>query len=422
MRSTRRSTRRRRRSIVEADACDSLRCRRRVRRSYPYWFYLPALVVFGVIFIVPTVLAFCFSLTRWTLFDAEFIGLDNFGLFLREPALTSGLRNTIIYAVVTSGLKVVDRAAAGDPAHLAACGSRNLLRSIIFFPVLVSTVAVGITFAVLMHPSRGLINMALEAVGIDGPSWLTDPIIALLSVALVDVWKGVGIALVIFIAGILSIPEEYIDAVRLEGGAWARFRHVIVPLSRNATFTVILLSFIGGLRTFDLIWTMTRGGPGFTTDVIDVHDLQAVPGRLLRPRDGRQRDPVHRRDADRVPDDAVLRAARDRAVKRRTLRGMVDRRRRAASIAGVVFVVPFVVHVLTAAKDRAEAARLEFSLPTDWRLLENIAEVFDTRNGLLVTAFRNSMLLTVGSVTLIVSCRRWSAFVLQRRRDRVGSS
>ncbi len=119
-----------------------------------------------------------------------------------------------------------------------------------------------------MHPSHGLINESLSVLGIDGPSWLTDPSIALLSVAFVDVWKGVGIALVIFIAGILSIPEEYNDAVRLEGGTWAKFRHVTVPLSRNATFAVILLSFISGLRTFDLIWTMTRGGPGFTTDVI----------------------------------------------------------------------------------------------------------------------------------------------------------
>ena len=66
----------------------------------------------------------------------------------------------------------------------------------------------------------------------------------------------------------MSIPEEYLDAARLEGGAWVKFRHVIIPLTRNATFTVILLSFIGGLRSFDLIWTMTRGGPGFSTDVI----------------------------------------------------------------------------------------------------------------------------------------------------------
>ena len=135
--------------------------------------------------------------------------------------------------------------------------------------MLVSTVAVGITFAVLMHPSKGLINQALAAVGIDGPSWLTDPALALLSVAVVDVWKGVGIATRhLHRRASCRSPRSTYDAVRLEGGAWTQFRHVIMPLSRNATFTVILLSFIGGLRTFDLIWTMTRGGPGFTTDVI----------------------------------------------------------------------------------------------------------------------------------------------------------
>jgi raffinose/stachyose/melibiose transport system permease protein len=235
--------------------------------AYPYWFYLPAAIVFGVIFVLPTLLSFYYSLTRWTLFDTTFIGLDNFAQFLREPSLTNGLRNTFVYAFVTSGLKVVLGLLLAV-LLTSSLRSRNVLRAVIFFPVLVSTVAVGITFAVLMHPSRGLINTSLETIGIDGPAWLTDPDVALLSVALVDVWKGVGIALVIFIAGILSIPEEYNDAAKLEGGAWVRFRHIIVPLSRNATFTVILLSFISGLRTFDLIWTMTRGGPGFTTDVL----------------------------------------------------------------------------------------------------------------------------------------------------------
>ena len=235
--------------------------------AYPYWFYLPAAIVFGVIFVLPTLLSFYYSLTRWTLFETEFIGLDNFVQFTREPSLTNGLRNTFVYAFVTSGLKVVLGLLLAV-LLTSSLRTRNALRAVVFFPVLVSTVAVGITFAVLMHPSRGLINTALESVGVDGPAWLTDPDIALLSVALVDVWKGVGIALVIFIAGILSIPEEYNDAVKLEGGAWVRFRHIIVPLSRNATFTVILLSFIGGLRTFDLIWTMTRGGPGFSTDVL----------------------------------------------------------------------------------------------------------------------------------------------------------
>ncbi len=81
-------------------------CAPAVRRSYPYGFYLPAAVIFGVIFVVPTLLSFWFSLTRWTLFDSTFIGLDNFQEFLRDPQLTSGLRNTLVYAAVTSGLKV----------------------------------------------------------------------------------------------------------------------------------------------------------------------------------------------------------------------------------------------------------------------------------------------------------------------------
>src|SRR5574339_1305427 len=238
-----------------------------VLRTYPHWFYIPAGLVFFVCFLVPTALAFYFSLTRWTLFDATFIGLKNYETFLGDPRLMAGLRNTIIYAVLTSGLKVI----ISLPLAMLLTSSirlKGLLRGMIFFPVLVSTVAVGITCAPLMQPSIGLINTALGAIGLPTPDWLGNPRLALLSVALVDVWKGIGRSMVIFIAGILSIPVEYFEAARLEGGTWVAFRHVILPLSRNATFTVILLSFIGGLRTFDLIWTMTHGGPGFASDVL----------------------------------------------------------------------------------------------------------------------------------------------------------
>jgi raffinose/stachyose/melibiose transport system permease protein len=238
-----------------------------VMRNYPYWFFLPGGIIYLIFFLVPTALAFYFSLTRWTLFEAVFIGIQNYRDFLGDPQLISGLRNTIIYAVMTSGLKVVIGLLL---ATLLTSGLRlqGLLRGIIFFPVLVSTVAVGITFSTLMQPSTGLINTALGMFGIQGPDWLGNPRLALFSVALVDVWKGVGLATVIFIAGIVSIPIEYFEAARLEGGEWVKFRHIIIPLARNATFTVILLSFIGGLRSFDLIWTMTKGGPGFASDVL----------------------------------------------------------------------------------------------------------------------------------------------------------
>jgi raffinose/stachyose/melibiose transport system permease protein len=146
---------------------------------------------------------------------------------------------------------------------------RDLLRSLVFFPVLVSTVGVGLTFAVLMDPVDGLFNTALEAVGLPGVGWLTNPSYALLSVALVDVWKGVGLATVIYIAGIVSIPREYFEAARVDGaGPVHNFRYIILPLARPATVTVVILSLIGGLRSFDLIWTMTGGGPGFTSDVV----------------------------------------------------------------------------------------------------------------------------------------------------------
>jgi raffinose/stachyose/melibiose transport system permease protein len=240
---------------------------RAVLRTYPYWFYLPAALVFGIFFLVPTALAFYFSMTRWTLFDATFIGFDNYITFISDPMLMSGLRNTIIYAVLTSGLKVVT---ALPLAVLLTSKIRlkGLFRGMIFFPVLVSTIAVGITFSTLMQPSLGLINITLGFFGLPQPDWLGNPSLALYSVALGDVWKGVGIATVIFMAGIVSIPQEYFEAASLEGSAWVKFRHVFIPLARNSTFTVILLSFIGGLRSFDLIWAMTRGGPGFASDVL----------------------------------------------------------------------------------------------------------------------------------------------------------
>jgi raffinose/stachyose/melibiose transport system permease protein len=235
---------------------------------YPTWFLLPAAVIFGVMFLAPMFSSLYFSLTRWTLFESEFIGLDNFVQFFREPFLIKGLANTLVYAVITSALKVVLGIALGVVLTSPIWG-RDFLRSVVFFPVLVSTVGVGITFTVFMHPENGIINQVLAVWGIEGPAWLTDPRFALLSVALVDVWKGVGLATLIYIAGIVSIPGEYYEAARIEGATWVQqFFLVTLPLSRPATVTIVILSFIGGLRSFDLIWAMTKGGPGFTTDVI----------------------------------------------------------------------------------------------------------------------------------------------------------
>ena len=241
---------------------------RSASRAYPSWFLAPAGLVFVVFFVVPSIAAVFFSLTRWTLAEWDFIGLDNYRQFFHEPFLFNGIVHTLIYAAVTSSLKVVLGLMLAV-LLTARLPGRDVLRAIVFFPTLVSTIGVGITFSALMHPTHGLINTSLSFFGLEGPLWLTDPRFALLSVAMVDVWKGVGLATVIYIAGLVSIPRDYYEAATLDGaGAWLRFRNITLPLLFPATTTVITLSFIGGLRSFDLIWSMTRGGPGFTTDVI----------------------------------------------------------------------------------------------------------------------------------------------------------
>ena len=238
------------------------------RAAYPYWFIVPAAIVYAVLYLLPTVASFWFSLTRWNLTDTQFIGLDNYRQFFSEPFLLQGLGNTIIYALVTCAIK----SALGLILAVYLTSNvfaQGLLRNVIFFPVLVSTIGVGLTFSALMHPTKGMFNVVLGALGIAGPGWLVNPGLALFSVAFVDVWKGVGLATLIYIAGLATINQDYYEAASIEGASRRQmFWKITVPLVRPATVTVITLSLIGGLRSFDLIWSMTRGGPGFSSDVL----------------------------------------------------------------------------------------------------------------------------------------------------------
>ena len=241
----------------------------KARKSpYPYWFILPAGSIFLIFFLVPTVSSFYFSLTYWDPFEARFAGWDNYIQFFSEPYLLRGTVNTLIFAFLTSALKT---ALGLLLAVLLTSGilGQSLLRSLIFFPVLVSTVGVGILFKEMMHPTEGVMNLTLDAIGLPKVGFLTNPSIALFSVAAVDVWRGVGLATLIYIAGLATIGQEYYEAARIDGATrWQQFWRVTVPLVRPATTTVIILSLIGGLRLFDLIWAMTGGGPGFSSDVL----------------------------------------------------------------------------------------------------------------------------------------------------------
>jgi raffinose/stachyose/melibiose transport system permease protein len=247
----------------------------KMKSRYPYALIIPIALIYSVFFILPTVISLFFSMTRWSLFDWQFVGLDNFKQYFQEASLAIGFKNTLFYATITCSLKVI----FGLCLALLLTGpirARGYLRSVVFFPVLVSTVGVGYTFGVLLDPYHGPINSTIvnlaKHIGVTtfGPGWLTDPnMLPLFSVALVDVWKGVGMATVIYMAGLAAIPQEYYEAAAVDGASsWHRFKNITLPLVFPATASVIMLSFIGGLRYFDLIWAMTNGGPGFLSDVI----------------------------------------------------------------------------------------------------------------------------------------------------------
>ncbi len=229
---------------------------------------IPAALIYIIIFIIPTFSSFFFSFTRWTLKDWEWIGLTNYITFFKEQSLMIGVKNSLFYGFVTCGMKVTI-------ALLLALlltqrwKIEGYLRTLVFFPAIISTMAVGLIFKSFMHPTNGIINQTLAFFGIGKIYWLTDKRIALFSVALVDVWQGLGTATLMYIAGIKAIDHTYVEVAEIDGASvFQRFWYITLPLIRPTMNSVLILSLTGGLRNFELVWAMTKGGPGFATDLL----------------------------------------------------------------------------------------------------------------------------------------------------------
>ena len=237
-------------------------------QRYPIWYVVPVLVIFTVLFIVPMIISVFFSLTVWSFTDFEFVGLKNYKMFFEDQQLMQGLGNTLIYALSTSGSKVV--LAFFIAVFLtSSVRMRGVMRSVVFFPHLVSNVAIGITFMALMHPSKGLFNALLSGMGLEKVKFLYSPETALPSVIFTDVWKGLSVSVVIYIAGLQAIDRTYYEAAQIDGANKAQtLWNITLPLVRPAMNTIIILSLIGGLKSFDLIKTMTDGGPGYSSTVL----------------------------------------------------------------------------------------------------------------------------------------------------------
>lgn len=237
-------------------------------QKYSVWYILPALTVFTVLFIVPMIISVFFSMTVWSFADFRFVGLQNYKMFFENSQLLQGLGNTLIYAFSTSMSKVV-LALLISIFLTSNIRLRGALRSVVFFPHLVSNVAIGITFCALMHPTKGVFNAVLTSFGLKASKFVYSPNTSLVSVIVTDVWKGLSVSTVIYIAGLQAIDRTYYEAAEIDGASRLQtFWNITLPLVRPAMNTVIILSLIGGLKSFDLIKTMTDGGPGNSSTVL----------------------------------------------------------------------------------------------------------------------------------------------------------
>lgn len=245
--------------------------RRTKSRRIPWWFIVPAGAFYLFAVLWPSAQGMGFAFTDWNGLSPEknFVGLDQFIRVLNDPAAREGIVHTILIAI---GVTVVQNLIG----LLLALGvntkikSRNVLRVALFAPAIITPVATAFLWKFLMGPT-GTVNEILAGVGLGflRQNWLGDPSVALWAIVGVVVWQFAGYSMVIFLAGLQGVPEEILEASRVDGaGPWRRFWFVVRPELAPAITINLMLSMIGGLKLFDQVWVMTNGGPGTATETM----------------------------------------------------------------------------------------------------------------------------------------------------------
>ncbi|RPE77821.1 MULTISPECIES: carbohydrate ABC transporter permease [unclassified Frondihabitans] len=236
-----------------------------------WWFLVPAAAFYAFSVIVPSIQGSLFAFTDWDGISAakNWVGFKEFGAIFSDPDALTAIRNTILVGIAVTivqnalGLLV----ALGVNSRIK---SKNVLRVLIFAPVVITSVAVGFLWQNLLAPDGG-VNQGLKAVGLGGlqQDWLGSSHLAIWSIIFVVIWQFVGYSMVIFLAGLQGIPDEILEAASIDGaGAIRRFWSIIRPMLAPAITINLMLSIIGGLKLFDQVITMTQGGPGGSSNTI----------------------------------------------------------------------------------------------------------------------------------------------------------
>jgi raffinose/stachyose/melibiose transport system permease protein len=243
------------------------------RANHPAAFLVPAFVVLGVFFFLPTIFNFVYSLTDWSSFKSEigFVGLQNFQDLVSSGTLLSSLRITLVYAVLVA---IFQNLFGLLLALLLERDTRvnRFARVMFFIPVVMSALAAGYVFQAILKPD-GAANAILSALSGQPVTipWLGDTTWTLVVVALVHAWKWMGLSMLIYLAGLKTISEDVLEAARLDGAsAWAAFRHIRFPLLAPALTFNVATALLGSMNGFDIVQATTGGGPARTTELLNI--------------------------------------------------------------------------------------------------------------------------------------------------------
>jgi multiple sugar transport system permease protein len=232
-------------------------------------FLLPGLGGLLAFTVLPILASLALTLFQWDLLTApRFIGLDNYTRLIGDSDFWSALGHTLSFIAGYLPLVLVLGLALSLALNAPLRGI-GPIRTAFFLPVVSSWVAVALLWSWLFNPRYGLINYLLGLLGLPQPGWLFDPQWAMTAVVLTSVWKDLGFVVVLFLAGLQAIPNEYYEAASLDGaGRWAQLRAITLPLLAPTTFFVTIISLINSFQVFDQVWVMTEGGPAGSTSVL----------------------------------------------------------------------------------------------------------------------------------------------------------
>ncbi|WP_249292109.1 carbohydrate ABC transporter permease [Metabacillus flavus] len=241
----------------------------RKKKMAPYLFVLPNLLIFLIFIIIPALMGLVYSFTSYNgVSDMKFTGLENYIRLFNNAEFWKIMLNTLIYAALVVPL-VFAISLGIAMLMIKEMKARGLFRAIIFWPTMISFIIVGLSWKWIFGDSFGVITYLLEAGGLPPIKWLSDPVIAKITIVIATVWARVGFFMVIFIAGLQSIPASYYEAAQIDGASRSQlFWKITLPLLKPTSLLVFMLLIVESVKAYPLIFSLTGGGPAKETTLI----------------------------------------------------------------------------------------------------------------------------------------------------------